>query len=251
MRGTLTQGRFWQGWGVHIEIAGPPESLERLEEVVPPCGRFHRQSSGSEIRFEWDPVRGVWVRYPSLESFLDLENALALEVATHSPGYLFVHAGAVRYQGRVLVIPGVSRAGKSTLVEALARRGACYYSDEFAVFHPDGKVSPYPRKLCLKANSQRPKTVLLAPESLGWSEEMEAAPLGWLVDCRYSKRQALQPISPGEGLLALFANAVAARTRARALFQSLSRALVGVPALRGVRDEADLTADWLMDWLSA
>ncbi|MFN8607156.1 MAG: hypothetical protein U0931_06470 [Vulcanimicrobiota bacterium] len=217
---------------------------------MPPCGGF-LEGARASARFEWQPDSQLWLRSPGAESFVDLENALALEVATRSPRYLFVHAGAVRYRDRVLVLPGVSRAGKSTLVEALVRRGALYYSDEFAVFHPDGGIRPYPRKLCLKANPSRPQPIRLDPESLGWTPRLRAARLGWLLDCRFGKRDCLQPISPGEALLSLFANAVAARTRARALFHSLSRALIGVPALRGIRGEAEATAAWLMDWMSA
>lgn len=61
----------------------------------------------------------------------------------------------------------------------------------------------------------------------------------------------MQAITVGESLLCLFANAVAAQSRARALFQSLSQALPGVRTLKGVRSEAEATADWLVEWMSA
>ena len=246
----MTVSRCWQGWGVRVEVSGPAEMLDQLAEQVPPGGRFCDHPKTPETRFEWDESRLLWIRVPGLESSADLEQALAMEVAIHSPRHLFVHAGAVRYRRRALVLPGISRAGKSTLVEALVRRGAVYYSDEYAVFHPDGKVSPYPRRLSLRAGPGRPEPVQIQPESLGWEPEMEPVPLGWMLECRYEGRHFLQPISAGEGLLCLFSNAVAARTQAKALFHSLSRALVGVPSLRGVRSEADSAADWIMDWLS-
>jgi len=182
---------------------------------------------------------------------MDLQSALAIEVASHSADYLFVHAGTLRFRGKALVLPGVSRAGKSTLVEALVRRGLAYYSDEYAVFLPDGTVSSYPRKLSLRPTSENPEPELVPAEQLGWRPEMEPVPLGWVVDCRYSRRHYLQPITAGESLLSLFSNAVAARTQAKALFHSLSRALVGVPCLQGVRCEAETTADWLVEWMSA
>src|SRR5277367_3536052 len=42
-----------------------------------------------------------------------------------------VHAGAVLWRGRALLLPGGTHAGKSSLVTELLRRGATYYSDEY------------------------------------------------------------------------------------------------------------------------
>lgn len=247
----MNLARHWRGWGVQLEIRGPDSLLQALPDWIPPCGSFGEFSEPPGACFAWDEARHLWVRHPGQDIHLDLQSALALEVASRSPQYLFVHSGSLRFRGKALVLPGVSRAGKSTLVEALVRRGLDYYSDEYAVFQPDGLVTPYPRKLSLRPTSDNQEPKLVAAEQLGWRPEMEPVPLGWVVDCRYSERHYLQVISPGESLLSLFANAVAARSRAKALFHSLSKALVGVPALRGLRGEAEATADWLVEWMSA
>ncbi len=63
---------------------------------------------------------------------------------------LFVHAGAVAWQGHGIVIPGRSQTGKSRLVAELVRLGATYYSDEFAIFDDDGMLHPYPRPIRLR-----------------------------------------------------------------------------------------------------
>jgi len=42
---------------------------------------------------------------------------------------LFVHAGAVGWQGQAILIPGRSMTGKTTLVKALVEAGVAYYSD--------------------------------------------------------------------------------------------------------------------------
>ena len=51
-------------------------------------------------------------------------------------------------------LPGHSFSGKSTLVAALVRAGAVYYSDEFAVLDPDGFVHPYAKALSLDVARQ-------------------------------------------------------------------------------------------------
>ena len=247
----MTRSRFWQGWGVVLEIQAPPTLLETLPDLVPPCGAFCDSTAATRARFVWNLDRQMWIREPGGQGYCELQTALALEVATYSPNGLFVHAGVVRYQGKVLVLPGISRAGKSTLVESLVRRGGTYYSDEFAVFHRDGTVGPYPRRLSLRSGPGHPQPRLIAAEQLGWQPHMESVPLGWMIDCRYSRRHFLRPLSPGQSVLSLFAHAVAARTQARALLESLPRALAGVPALGGVRDDSESAADWIMEWMSA
>ena len=79
----------------------------------------------------------------------DIDNA----VAQRSRQMLFVHAGVVGWRGLAIVIPGRSHTGKSTLVAELVRRGAVYYSDEFAVLDDTGRVHPYRRPLVLRGES--------------------------------------------------------------------------------------------------
>src|ERR1051326_6942658 len=74
------------------------------------------------------------------ELYQILESDLQLHVAEMARRCLFVHAGVVGWGGRALVIPGRSFSGKSTLVAALVRAGATYYSDEYAVFDAQGRV---------------------------------------------------------------------------------------------------------------
>ena len=57
-----------------------------------------------------------------------------------------MHAGAVAWRDRGIVIPGRSHSGKTTLVRALVE-AARYYSDEFAVLDPQGRLHPYPLPL--------------------------------------------------------------------------------------------------------
>ena len=61
----------------------------------------------------------------------DVGGALAAHaeffVAERAPDHLFVHAGVVGWEGRAIVMPGASFAGKTTLVQAWLEAGATYY----------------------------------------------------------------------------------------------------------------------------
>ena len=50
-------------------------------------------------------------------------------LAEHAPDLVFIHAGVVVWEGRALLLPGRSMAGKSTLVRLLNRLVADRYED--------------------------------------------------------------------------------------------------------------------------
>ena len=85
------------------------------------------------------------------EVFRLLENHIHITVGYWAKAdHLFVHAGVVGWQGKAIVMPGRSHVGKTTLVSALIRAGATYYSDDMAIFDPQGRVHPYPVPLSVR-----------------------------------------------------------------------------------------------------
>lgn len=77
-----------------------------------------------------------------------------------------LHAGAVSWQGRTVLLPGQSGSGKSSVTACLCANGAAYLSDEL-IFLPDdgsGEVIAFPRPLCLKAGSAAAVRALLPAE---------------------------------------------------------------------------------------
>jgi hypothetical protein len=71
-------------------------------------------------------------------------------VAERTKTVTIVHAGVVAFGQHAVVLPGQSRAGKSTLVHALVNEGATYLSDEFAVFQADGGVHSFRKPISLR-----------------------------------------------------------------------------------------------------
>src|SRR5882672_7568667 len=77
------------------------------------------------------------------------ESHVQLTVAEHAPRRVFVHAGVVGWNGRAILIPGLSHSGKTTLVHQLVRAGATYYSDEYEVVDARELVHPSPRPIAI------------------------------------------------------------------------------------------------------
>jgi hypothetical protein len=79
--------------------------------------------------------------------------------AVNARNVLFVHAGAFELDGHLVLVPGRSHSGKSTLVATAVERGATYFSDEFAVIDADGLVHPYTRAMSLREPNGRRRHV--------------------------------------------------------------------------------------------
>src|SRR5262245_9461677 len=90
-------------------------------------------------------------RTVDLEEALDaLESDLQTHIAQNAVNRVFLHAGVVGWRSQALLVAGGSFSGKSTLVAALLRLGATYYSDEYAVLDGRGQVHPYARRISLR-----------------------------------------------------------------------------------------------------
>jgi Rps23 Pro-64 3,4-dihydroxylase Tpa1-like proline 4-hydroxylase len=166
-------------------------------------------------------------------------------VAQRTRQMLFVHAGVVGWRGLAIVIPGRSYTGKSTLVTELVRRGAVYYSDEFAVLDDNGRVHPYRRTPVLRDENRRPQNLRL----LRKDEPTEPLPIGIIVTGAYQAGAAWRPsVTRGaQAVLALIDSTVLARQESARMLRIAARVAPTVVALRGLRSEATEVAARLLD----
>jgi hypothetical protein len=176
-----------------------------------------------------------------------LEGQIRGHVAVLAPDRTFVHAGTVEHDGRAIVFPGYSFAGKTTLTEAFVRAGATYYSDEFAVLDSDGLVHPYPKPLSIRSGDESLQADHPV-ESLNGTAGVDAIPLGFLIVTYYKPGTDWAPreLSAGEAALALLSHTVTARTRPDEAIRAISRSLRDAVALEGERGEATELVDELL-----
>ena len=167
-----------------------------------------------------------------------LEADAQLFVAERAPRRIFVHAGVVGWRGRAILLPGKTFAGKTTLVVALVRAGATYYSDEYAVLDASGRVHPYPRVLHVRDSLGRTRRRPI--ETLGGEAGAVPLPVGLIVASAYraSGRWRPRSMSPAESVLALLANTVPARARPEAVMTALQRAASAAIGMTGARGPA-------------
>jgi len=249
----------FEAYGVKIRVcASTPEVMARIEPMLPPGHKptddvltAHRMGIVSED----DGTFSVYNSATRVNEGGGLELALVVldgqirsYTAVHAPSRIFVHAGAVAHEGRAIVLPGYSFAGKTTLVAALVRAGATYYSDEFAVFDDKGLVHPYAKTLSLR-RAEDQLQVEHDVTQLGGVAGDRAVPVGLVVVTYYVPGADWKPrrLTAGQASLALLANTVPARNRPEAVLKMLTRALEGVTTLEGERGEADEVAEQLLE----
>ncbi len=184
----------------------------------------------------------------------DLEEVLAtfdsdlrIQIAVSTAEKLFVHAGVVGWHGKAIVIPGRSFSGKSTLVDALVKAGAIYYSDEYAVLDCNGMVHSYLKPLSLRQqNGSRVKSCPV--NAHGTRVEPGPIPLAMVVHTKYQPGEQWNPkqISSGVGLLTMLDNTVVARINPNFALKTLTKAIERAHCIEGSRDESEETANALL-----
>src|SRR3954453_439174 len=245
--------------GVSLRIcASTEEVLERITPLLP----LDRTDGGSlltahrlGIVSEDDLTFSVYNSQTQVNEGGDLELALvALEgqvrsyISLHAPGLVFVRAGVVGYEGRAIVLPGASFSGKTTLVAALVRAGARYYSDEFAVIDADGRVHPYASALDLRLESEHPHA---RTEDVTATSGKDPLPVGLVVSTYFRPGAEWRPnlLTGAAAALELIAHTPTVTTRPGEAVKAVKRGLDGAVTLEGERGEADELASPLLEHL--
>jgi hypothetical protein len=176
-----------------------------------------------------------------------LESELHFSVASHARARVFVHAGVVGWKGRALVLPGRSRTGKTSLVAALVRAGAEYYSDEYAVFDTEGRVLPYPKPLGMRRSHGSVERI--APRRLGGEVGTRPLRLGLVLSTSYRAGASFAPREQGLGsaILCLIDNTLVVRAKPRLALDTLAAAVKGAQMAAGERGEAEDAAAVLLE----
>jgi hypothetical protein len=180
-----------------------------------------------------------------------LESQAHQFVAANARNHVFVHAGVVSWHGKAILIPGTSHSGKSTLVMALVKAGATYYSDEYAVLDLEGRVHAFPRSPRLRPDvlNEHPESLSITPVN---GASLCSLPVGLVLKTRYNPAGTWQPqvLTPGEALLALLENTVAVRSQSELSVKTLKCAVTSAIGLQSERADAASAARHILQLLN-
>jgi hypothetical protein len=255
---------FGAAYGLGIAMAAPSaDVLARMRPALP-VGWVQHETAEQTLRFALLPHDdgadyGVFLdeemlAQSSLEDALTTLRGLVDEyLASNAPEVVFLHAGAVAYKGRGIVIPGRSFSGKTTLVAALAQAGAEYYSDEYAVLNSDGQLIPYPKDLSLRLVEGEQQQTHTSVTSLGGTAGTGPVPVDMVLLTEYRSAASWEPseISTALGIVGTLAHAEPAQVRPQETLATVTKALAGATVLQGHRGDAHDTAAAILARLDA
>lgn len=261
-------GFSFTSFGVRVGIRSTdPTVLSRLVDLLPPRWRGSRlrdvdllysfRVGGPGSRAGLRNFHLLWAesdqiaRAGEFEALLPaFHRDLHLWIAAEARRLTFVHAGVVDIDGRLVLLPGRSFTGKSTLVAELVRRGALYFSDEYAVIDRQGRVYPYPRPLQIRSREEE-RPLQFTPSDLGGRTGT-----GWrrpaaVVFSRFRAGGVWRPrpLSTGRAALRLLSHAVGARRQPAEAVSSLAAACGSGTAVAGTRGDASEMASALEKWV--
>lgn len=254
-------------YGARIGIrANDVNVINRLRDVFPPHSKKYARQKVDWLYSLWSapPTRSgrkpfhvlysndeQCARVRDVNALVDtFEREAQLAVAQKARRYVFVHAGVVGWRGRAILIPAKSYSGKSTLVRALVRAGATYYSDEFAVLDEQGRVHPFARQIALR--DERKLNQKISFEELNGKIGKRPLPVGAILVTKFRARARWrpQPLTPGLGALELLANTVVARSGNPFMLEVLTCVSKNATILKSARGEADAFAEQLLQHLA-
>lgn len=200
----------------------------------------------------------VFMESPNRKSFFDtVENRIRVTVAEFAESRVFLHAGVVAWRGKAIIIPGRSYAGKSTLVAELVRRGAVYYSDEYAVLDADGNVEPFPKWLSLRGIIDHYTQLDRPVEKLGGLAGRKTISASMILLMQYDENVeedlAWQPeeLSAGFGIMEILPHTFPIRNKPKFVLEVLNKLVSRAIIVKTIRGDAKQFAVKLLKYLDS
>lgn len=189
--------------------------------------------------------RGLFTTTPTPTS-LDLalkalQKEIHLYIAEHAQHHVFIHAGVVVLKNHVIVFPGFSHAGKSTLVWSFVQAGAIYYSDEYAVFNEEGFLYPFALPIGLRLEDGNKR--LIMPDNVATSLRKP----DFIVFARYRPGAIWNPtfLEPAASVMKLIRHSIAIRRNPALVLSTLKRVSLGSNAFVSDRSDPHQLLDWI------
>ncbi|MCU1600449.1 MAG: hypothetical protein JWO22_1158 [Frankiales bacterium] len=237
--------------GSAVELVGPDVLVDDVVACLPPFYDVGTQVSVG-VTAELSLETGIATLHlddglgvsgpPSAEIHRACASRIELVLVDRLPDLVAVHAGVVADDRGVMLFPGRSMVGKSTLTRALLDAGCDYLSDEFALLGDDGRVHPYPRAMTLRTPTGSERHV---PDN---AVAVDAAPRGarLVALLTFGSAWETRDLTPGEATMGLIDNCVSIRREPARALTALTALAETAGAVAGTRGDAAETAARLM-----
>jgi hypothetical protein len=221
-----------------IKNAAPTHNFHRFNLTKNADGTYNASENGKEF------IARVSESF-MLEQF---ERRVRLTVAEFAVGKVFLHAGVVGWNERAIVFPADSFHGKTTLVAELVKRGAIYYSDEYAVLDEDGLVYPFPKMLSMRGIIDDVRQIDIPVEEFGGTAGNKAIPIGMMLFTRFQAKARWQPksLSQGQAMMEVIVHTLPIRNKPEFTLKVLNNVMNRAIITKTKRGDAARTAELII-----
>ncbi|MBV9215706.1 MAG: hypothetical protein JO053_05975 [Acidobacteria bacterium] len=192
----------------------------------------------------WGTSRRLLLKY--------FDSVLRVSVGEYAVDRVFLHAGAVGWKEKAILLPAHSFKGKSTLVSELVKLGAQYYSDEYAVLDPKGMLHPFARPISMRTDDGKCRAYDVSVEQLNGKYGSDPIPVGSVLFTEFLRGRnwrAPRVLSPGAAMLALIPFSLSIRKRPDPTMNVLKTVSETAFVGTGKRGEAAQFAKQFLDFL--
>ena len=197
---------------------------------------------------EVEPERWFDVDMQSAVSLQRFESDFGLYVAESLPDYVAIHAALVSIGEHIVIFPGKSHSGKSSLAHAAIHAGHWVLSDEYALISiTTGRVTGWPRPI-RRREPDGSITRIPIPH-----DDREYVPTH-VIDFTFSpetKQLELDDLAPSDVALSLLANAVCAQSRPEDCLRATAATARITRGGHGLRGDTSESLPALEEWLNA
>lgn len=179
------------------------------------------------------------------------DTRVRLVIAEHAVDHVFLHSGAVVWNGKAIIFPADSFSGKTTLVAEFVKKGAIYYSDEYAVLDANGMVHPFPRLLSMRDENGDYLRTHVSAESLGGTVGILPMPVSFVLLTKYDPKSSFKPVilSSGMGLMKMMPQAISLRSQSEFTLNVLKTIANSATIAESLRNNAIISVDKIIDFI--
>lgn len=207
---------------------------------------FNLSKIGNEWEFSLNNQK-IWSNQDEILVAGLIESFIRLKIAELSTEYTFVHAGVVVFNGKLILLPGQSRAGKSTLVKILLEKGGEYLSDEYALIDDTGNIEQYPKPLSLRETFYGRQTDFALSDFGFRVYNGEPLLASLIIFTSYAEDAVWNPSELGkaEAVINILAHTVSARNQPQKALRRLSAAVYNAECIKSPRNDGNIVAEWI------
>jgi hypothetical protein len=256
---------FIESYGIRVRItSNKPEAIKaarkKIKENLPDCfTEIEETETEHNFLLAWNRSEDDSLYKNGKMIFARTRRKNLLEyfgsdirrtIAEFAVGRVFIHSGAVSWKGRAIIIPAKSFRGKTALTAALVKRGALYYSDEYAVLDDEGFLHPFPKTLSIRGEIDEYQQVEYPVEKLGGTAATEKTRVGMILISEYKPFAKWNPqiLSPAKGIMEIIRHTVPIRTNPAYVLKVLDKIVNNAIIVKSRRADVSKSADSILDF---